>query len=89
MTSDPQLRDPEVVDLLQQMIRNACVNDGRDESGHEAVNAELLRSGLEGSGCDLESFEPLPGRVSLVRVSKGATRPPPRCAISATQTSCP
>jgi acetylornithine deacetylase/succinyl-diaminopimelate desuccinylase-like protein len=72
VTDDFEVRDPEIVDLLQQMIRNACVNDGTAESGHEAVNADLLRSGLEGSGCDLESFEPLPGRVSLVARIEGS-----------------
>jgi len=72
MTNGFEVRDPEVVGLLQEMIRNACVNDGSDESGHEVVNAELLRSGLEGSGCDIESFEPLPGRVSLVARIEGS-----------------
>ena len=65
-------RDPEVVDLLQQMIRNGCVNDGSDASGHEVVNAELLRSELEGTGCDLEMYEPLPGRGSLVARIEGS-----------------
>jgi acetylornithine deacetylase/succinyl-diaminopimelate desuccinylase-like protein len=72
MTGEFEVRDPEAVDLLQQMIRNACVNDGSDGSGHETVNAELLRSELEDSGCDLESFEPLPGRVSLVARIEGS-----------------
>jgi acetylornithine deacetylase/succinyl-diaminopimelate desuccinylase-like protein len=67
-----EVRDPEVVDLVQQLIRNACVNDGTDESGHEAANANLLRSDLEGPGCDLESYEPLPGRVSLVARMEGS-----------------
>ena len=67
-----QVRDPETVDLLQQMVRNACVNDGTDASGHEISNADLLRSGLEGSGCELESYEPLPGRVSLVARIEGS-----------------
>jgi acetylornithine deacetylase/succinyl-diaminopimelate desuccinylase-like protein len=77
MSGDNEVRDPEVVDLLQQMIRNACVNDGTAESGHETLNAELLRSGLEGSGCDLESFEPLPGRASLVARLEGSDRDAP------------
>jgi acetylornithine deacetylase/succinyl-diaminopimelate desuccinylase-like protein len=72
MTDDTALRDPEVVDLLQQLIRNACVNDGTDASGHEAANAELLRTGLEGTGCDLETYEPLPGRASLVARIEGS-----------------
>ena len=30
----------EVTDLLQHLIRNECVNDGTDESGHEARSAD-------------------------------------------------
>jgi acetylornithine deacetylase/succinyl-diaminopimelate desuccinylase-like protein len=72
VSNNSEVRDPEVVELLQQLIRNACVNDGTDASGHEAANAEVIRAGLEGTGCDLESFEPLPGRVSLVARIEGA-----------------
>jgi len=85
MTDDFEVRDPEVVELLQQMIRNGCVNDGTAESGHEVVNADLLRSGLEGSGCDLESFEPLPGRVSLVgRIEGSDPKAPSLCYLGHT-----
>src|SRR5436305_14043988 len=56
----------EVTELLQQLIRNACVNDGRAESGEEGRSADLLTSYLEGSGLDLQRYEPLPGRASLV-----------------------
>jgi len=56
----------EVVPLVQQMIRNACVNDGTDDSGHESRNADLLRSVLEGPGLDLQAFELRPGRSNLV-----------------------
>ena len=38
----------EVAELLQAMIRNACVNDGTPESGHEQRNAEVLRGLLDG-----------------------------------------
>ena len=55
-----------VVDLTRQLIRNACVNDGSAASGNEARNAELLGSELEGRGCDIQVYEPLPGRTSLV-----------------------
>lgn len=72
MNQGSEVRDPEVVELLQQLIRNACVNEGTDESGHESDNADVLRAGLEGSGCDLESYEPLPGRVSLVARIEGS-----------------
>ena len=72
MTASSEVRDPEVVELLSKMIRNACVNDGTAGSGNESVNAELLQSVLEGSGCEIESFEPLPGRTSLVARIEGS-----------------
>jgi acetylornithine deacetylase/succinyl-diaminopimelate desuccinylase-like protein len=59
-------RTAEATDLLQHLIRNQCVNDGTVDSGHEYRNAELLEGYLEGSGVDMETFEPEPGRTSLV-----------------------
>lgn len=56
----------ETVELLQALIRNQCVNDGTQASGHEDRSALLLRDELEGSGVDQELFEILPGRSSLV-----------------------
>jgi acetylornithine deacetylase/succinyl-diaminopimelate desuccinylase-like protein len=56
----------EVTELLQQLIRNACVNDGSVASGGEVRSADLLQTYLEGSGLDLERYEPEPGRTSLV-----------------------
>lgn len=53
----------EVVPLLQQLIRNRCVNDGTPESGHEYRSVETLREFLGVSG---EVFEPSPGRQTLV-----------------------
>jgi acetylornithine deacetylase/succinyl-diaminopimelate desuccinylase-like protein len=55
----------EVTDLLQQLIRNECVNDGTISSGEELRSAELLAGYLSGIG-DHELFEPQPGRQSLV-----------------------
>ncbi|MHB1536775.1 MAG: M20/M25/M40 family metallo-hydrolase [Acidimicrobiales bacterium] len=69
MRSDPTA---EVTDLLQHLIRNACVNDGATESGQESRSADLLRSYLEGPGLDLESYEPVPGRTSLVARIEGS-----------------
>lgn len=56
----------ETVELLQALIRNQCVNDGTPESGHEDRSARLLRDELEGTGVDLQTYEPTPGRTSLV-----------------------
>ncbi|HSB84744.1 MAG TPA: M20/M25/M40 family metallo-hydrolase [Ilumatobacteraceae bacterium] len=60
------------VELLQQMIRNRCVNDGTAESGHETRNADLLRSFLGSTGLDLQQFEPTADRASLVARIEGS-----------------
>ena len=62
----------EVTELLQQLIRNQCVNDGSPESGEEARSADLLRDYLEGTGMDMGSFDSLPGRRSLVARIEGS-----------------
>jgi acetylornithine deacetylase/succinyl-diaminopimelate desuccinylase-like protein len=61
----------ETVELLQAMIRNACVNDGTAESGHEVRSADVLETYLEGGGLDVETFEPTPGRRSVVSRIEG------------------
>jgi acetylornithine deacetylase/succinyl-diaminopimelate desuccinylase-like protein len=61
----------EVTELLQQLIRNACVNDGTPTSGHEERSASVLDAYLAGAGLDIERFEPLPGRASLVARIEG------------------
>ena len=62
----------QVVELLQALIRNGCVNDGSAESGQEVRNADLLQAHLEGTGLDVERFEPTPGRTSLVARIEGS-----------------
>lgn len=62
----------EVTDLLRHLIRNACVNDGSAESGHEHRNVDTLRAYLEGPGCDTETYESEPGRESIVARIEGA-----------------
>jgi acetylornithine deacetylase/succinyl-diaminopimelate desuccinylase-like protein len=56
----------EVTDLLQRLIRNACVNDGSNDSGHEHRSVATLHDYLGPTGCDLEIFEPHPGRQSIL-----------------------
>jgi acetylornithine deacetylase/succinyl-diaminopimelate desuccinylase-like protein len=58
----------DVVELLQQLIRNDCVNDGTEGSGGESRNAETLRAYL---GNDVELIEPVAGRGSLVARIEG------------------
>jgi acetylornithine deacetylase/succinyl-diaminopimelate desuccinylase-like protein len=75
----------EVVELLQQLIRNRCVNDGTPESGHEERNADVLAAYLEGSGVAVQRYEPLPGRTSLVaRIEGRETGAPSLCLMGHT-----
>src|SRR5206468_1852713 len=64
----------QTVELLQQLIRNRCVNDGTVASGQEVRTSDVLRGYLEGSGLDLEVYEPAgaPGRTSLVARIEGS-----------------
>jgi acetylornithine deacetylase/succinyl-diaminopimelate desuccinylase-like protein len=68
-TDDPTA---EVTDLLQHLIRNACVNDGTLPSGQEVRNADLLTSYLEDTGLDLERYEAAPGRSNVVARIEGS-----------------
>jgi acetylornithine deacetylase/succinyl-diaminopimelate desuccinylase-like protein len=62
----------EVTELLQQLIRNECVNDGSVASGHEDRSADVLTQVLDGPGIDLQRYEPEPGRTSLVARIEGS-----------------
>src|SRR5439155_22554458 len=62
----------EVTDLLQQLIRTACVNDGTPGSGGERRSVDLLVDYFEGSGLDMERYEPEPGRGNPVVRLEGA-----------------
>jgi acetylornithine deacetylase/succinyl-diaminopimelate desuccinylase-like protein len=59
-------------ELLQTLIRNQCVNDGTPGSGGESRNADVLAAVLEGPGVDLERYDALPGRSSLVARIEGS-----------------
>jgi len=62
----------DVVELVQQLIRNRCVNEGTPESGGEAANADLLAGYLEGAGLDMQRFDSAPGRSNLVARIEGS-----------------
>jgi acetylornithine deacetylase/succinyl-diaminopimelate desuccinylase-like protein len=63
----------QTVELLQQLIRNQCVNDGSLGSGQEVRTTDVLKTYLQGSGLDLEVYQPdgAPGRTSLVARIEG------------------
>jgi acetylornithine deacetylase/succinyl-diaminopimelate desuccinylase-like protein len=67
--------EAETTELLQALIRNACVNDGAVESGEEERNAATIAAYLDGCGLDLETYAPAPGRTSLVARIDGAPGP--------------
>ena len=74
---DQALRDPltaETGELVQQLVRNACVYDGTEMSGGETRNADVLRSIVEAPGVELERWEPVPGRASFVARLRGRDR---------------
>jgi acetylornithine deacetylase/succinyl-diaminopimelate desuccinylase-like protein len=67
----------EVVELLQHLIRNRCVNDGTVESGSEQRNVDLLESFFAGSGLETQRYTSAPGRESLVARIEGSDRTAP------------
>ena len=78
-------RQAETVELLQLMIRNACVNDGSAASGGEARNVDLLEQLLAGPGIELERFSAAPGRDSLVvRINGSDPDAPSLCLMGHT-----
>ncbi|MFS0469831.1 acetylornithine deacetylase, partial [Corynebacterium striatum] len=52
--------------LLQELIRNACVNDLTPDSGNEVRNADTLEKFFEGTDAEIARYESHPGRVSIV-----------------------
>ena len=67
------------VDLMRDLIRNACVNDGTPGSGSEARSVATLTEffGIEG-----RVFEPSPGRQSLVYRIRGSDRNAPSLVMA-------
>jgi acetylornithine deacetylase/succinyl-diaminopimelate desuccinylase-like protein len=72
MTATMDARTGEVVELLQTLIRNRCVNDGSEASGQEVRNAEVLQAVLEAAGVAVERHEAAPGRATLLARIEGS-----------------
>ena len=51
---------------MQHLIRNACVNDGTETSGHESRSVDVLSQYFGRSGFDIETYEAVPGRSNVV-----------------------
>ncbi len=69
----------EVVELMQRMIRNRCVNDGTPGSGQEERSVATL---VEFFGVPGHVFEPEPGRQSLVYRVEGSDPAAPSIAFA-------
>jgi acetylornithine deacetylase/succinyl-diaminopimelate desuccinylase-like protein len=69
----------ESIELLQRLIRNACVNDGSLTSGQEIRSVETLEEFL---GVQGHRFEPAPGRCSLIYRVEGAEPGAPSLALA-------
>ena len=57
--------------LLQDLIRNGCVNNLTADSGQEERNARTLEKFFEGTDVAVERYEPHPGRVSVAFTLEG------------------
>lgn len=75
-------RGDESVELLQTLIRNACVNDGTEASGQEIRNADVLTTYLEGAGLEVEQFHAAPGRTSIVARLEGTDPEAPSLCLN-------
>jgi acetylornithine deacetylase/succinyl-diaminopimelate desuccinylase-like protein len=67
-----------VVDLLQQLIRNECVNDGTRASGYEHRSVKTLQDFFGRPG---EVIEPAPGRQSVIYRVAGSDPKAPRLLL--------
>jgi acetylornithine deacetylase/succinyl-diaminopimelate desuccinylase-like protein len=71
----------ESTELLQQLIRNGCVNDGTPDSGHERRNADVLASVLEGAGLEVARFTSHGDRTSIVARIEGSDPTAPKVCL--------
>lgn len=67
----------EATELLQQLIRNRCVNDGTPESGNEDRQVAVLAAYLDVPGAEIQTFSKREGRGNLVLRIEGSDRKAP------------
>ncbi len=80
MSRAPGLAEQTTV-LLQQLIRNAAVNDGTPDSGQEWRQVRTLQEFFAGSGLEGVVVEPHPGRQSLIVRIEGTDPGAPSLAL--------
>ncbi len=80
MSGTPGLVE-QTTELLQQLIRNAAVNDGTPDSGQEWRQVRTLQEFFAGSGVEGVVVEPHPGRESLIVRIEGTDRSAPSLAL--------
>jgi acetylornithine deacetylase/succinyl-diaminopimelate desuccinylase-like protein len=64
-------------DLLQNLIRNACVNDGTEASGEESRNCNTLRTLFNDCAADVHVHSKVDGRENLVVRLEGSDKDAP------------
>jgi acetylornithine deacetylase/succinyl-diaminopimelate desuccinylase-like protein len=79
--SEPAPPAGEVVELLQQLIRNECVNLNTPESGHEQRSVDTLVEFFGNAPLAIQTFEPMPGRGSIVARLPGTDPDAPSLAL--------
>ncbi|WP_293954132.1 M20/M25/M40 family metallo-hydrolase [uncultured Corynebacterium sp.] len=63
----------ETLPLLQELIRNACVNDLTPDSGQEVRNADTLERFFAGvPNVEIQRLEPRPGRTTIIFTVPGS-----------------
>ncbi|MDI6023649.1 M20/M25/M40 family metallo-hydrolase [Leucobacter sp. UT-8R-CII-1-4] len=66
----------DTVELLQELVRAACVNDGTEASGHEVRGVRVLLrffdEEIESGRLDAQVLESAPGRASLIVRLRGS-----------------
>ncbi|MBN1523262.1 MAG: M20/M25/M40 family metallo-hydrolase [Spirochaetales bacterium] len=64
--SNSSITEEKLVPLLQELIRNKCVNTGHPDSGQEIKSAKTLRRFFNDHGIKSEILEAHPGRANLL-----------------------
>lgn len=68
-------------ELVQQLIRNECVNDGSRESGHETRNADLISSFFNNNAIEMQKIAAVPGRDNLLVTLRGKNPAAPKLLL--------